>query len=422
MVSRVNIIGLGMGNPSLLTRDAAAALEGSELVIGSSRLLEALGETQARTVALVSPSAIAQELASAPERQASVVVSGDVGFYSGATALYEQLSQMELEVYPGISTLSYLCARLHRPWQDVYATSAHGRDCDVAGIVQTHRTSFFLLGGESSPATVCAELVSRGLAQVRVWVGERLSYEDERIICGSAADFVDKDFDALSAILVEYDHAHERGIASPWLPDEAFVRGSVPMTKEELRELAICKLRIRPDDVVWDVGSGTGSISVEAARAASAGQVFAIERDAEALALTRANCERFGLENVQIVEGEAPEALQGLAAPDRVFVGGSAGNLEQILRVALSANPALRLCVPSVTLETLSDCLRCVRELDLRKVDIVQVSVARACERGSYHLMRAENPIYLLLAEGPAADDAGEDAASTATSRDAEGR
>ncbi len=100
MVSRVNIIGLGMGNPSLLTRDAAAALEGSELVIGSSRLLEALGETQARTVALVSPSAIAQELASAPERQASVVVSGDVGFYSGATALYEQLSQMELEVYP----------------------------------------------------------------------------------------------------------------------------------------------------------------------------------------------------------------------------------------------------------------------------------------------------------------------------------
>ena len=401
MVSRVYVIGLGMGNPDTLTLGAWKALEKSELVIGSRRLVDALDGLSARRVALTSPQAIADELAASDVAVASVVMSGDVGFYSGARPLLRLLGGMDVEVLPGVSSLSYFCAQLRAPSHDVYATSAHGRACDVAAVVQAHARSFFLTGGASNVALMCGQLVRRGLGDVRVSVGERLSYEDERIVVGTAAELVEHTFDPLAVMLVENDHPLVPEVMAPSLPDRAFVRGDVPMTKEEVRELAICKLRIAPNATVWDVGSGTGSVTVEAARAAYAGQVLAIERDDVALALTRANVQAFGLTNVRVVEGAAPEALCGLDAPDRVFVGGSGGRLSQVLGAALRANPEVRVCVPVVTLETLSEALRCADELGLQDVEVVQVSVARARKLGGHHLMQAQNPVFLVTANGP---------------------
>lgn len=401
MVSRVYVIGLGMGNPDTLTLGAWKALEKSELVIGSRRLVDALEGLSTRRVALTSPQAIADELAASDVAVASVVMSGDVGFYSGARPLLRLLGGMNVEVLPGVSSLSYFCAQLRAPSHDVYATSAHGRDCDVAAVVQAHARSFFLTGGASNVALMCAQLVRRGLGDVRVSVGERLSYEDERIVVGTAAELVEHTFDPLAVMLVENDHPLVPEVMAPSLTDRAFVRGDVPMTKEEVRELAICKLRIAPNATVWDVGSGTGSVTVEAARAAYAGQVLAIERDDEALALTRANVQAFGLTNVRVVEGAAPEALCGLDVPDRVFVGGSGGQLAQVLGAALQANPEVRVCVPIVTLETLSEALRWADELGLQDVEVVQVSVARSRKLGGHHLMQAQNPVFLVTANGP---------------------
>lgn len=404
MVSEVYIIGLGMGDLGTLTLAAREALDRSGLVIGSARLLEELDGLACERLALVSSADIARALKASDARVASVVMSGDVGFYSGATALKPLLEGMEVRLVPGVSSLSYLCARLWTPWQDVFCASAHGRECDVAGIVQEHRRSFFLTGGTSSVGSLCETLAERGLGGVSVWVGERLSYPDERITSGVARELAGKAFDPLAVMLVENEGALRREVSSPYLPDEAFERGSVPMTKEEVRELVVCKLRVRPADVVWDVGAGTGSVTVELARAAFRGQILSIERNDEALALIRRNAETFGLTNVRVVAGTAPEALAGLPAPDRVFVGGSSGRLEAILRAALAANPAARLCVAAITLETLTEALRCIRELGLVGVDIVQVSVARSHEVAGYHMMRAENPVYLVCAEGVAVE------------------
>ena len=401
MVSEVYVIGMGMGNPDMLTCGAMRALESSELVIGSSRLLDSLADLSCRKVALVSSKAILDEIRTSDAAVASVVMSGDVGFYSGATSLMALLQGFDVHVIPGISSLSYFCARLGIPWQDVYATSAHGRECDAAGAVQAHARSFFLTGGTSSVSGICAELVRRGLGEVYVHVGERLSYADERLCEGTAAELSQMSFDPLSVLLVENERPLSPEVSSPFLPDEAFLRGSVPMTKEEVRELAVCKLRIRPTDTVWDVGCGTGSVSVEVARAAWKGQVFAIDRNEEAQALTKANVETFALTNVRVIAGEAPAALVDLPAPDRVFVGGTAGCLEDVLALAIRKNPQVRLCVPAVTLETLSEAMRCARELGLNNVDVVQVSVARAHEVGSYHMMRSENPVHLVVADGP---------------------
>lgn len=403
MVHKVYVIGMGMGNPATLTLAAREALRKSELIIGSPRLLDSLGGAGARLVPLVASGDIARELRDANEHAASVVMSGDVGFYSGATALFELLGDMDgvkVTTIPGVSSLAYLCAALQTTWQDAFVVSAHGRACDVAGSVQCHAKTFVLLGGQDSAANVCAQLVERNLAGVRVSVGERLSYEDERIVRGTAAELVDQSFKKLSVMLVENDHPLQVACSAPHLADSDFVRGKVPMTKEEVRELAICKLRILPTDVVWDVGAGTGSVSVEAARAAYAGQVFSVEKSDEALALLRANKETFRLPNLRIVAGEAPVALAQLPMPNCVFVGGTSGKLAEILRSVLAANPYARLCIVAITLETLSQALACVAELGLDAVDIVQVSVAKAHEVGTYHLMRANNPVYLLTAEG----------------------
>lgn len=405
MACKVYVIGMGMGNPRMLTVQARDALEQSELIIGSPRLLEALGNRGVPMVALVAPDAIAERLRQGEARVASVVMSGDVGLYSGATRLYERLHDMEVEAIPGISSLVYLCARLQVPWQDVLVVSAHGRRHDVVGAVQSHARVFVLAGGSVTPDHLCEQLVTRGLGHVSVWVGERLSYEDERVTHGTASELVRERFDQLSVMLVENDHPVVRPSAVPHLADEDFVRGKVPMTKEEVRKVILSKLDVRPTSVVWDVGAGTGSVSMEAAFAACEGLVCAVERNEEALALLERNKAVLDLPNVRIVAGEAPEALRGLPVPDRVFVGGSSGRLRAILEAALDANPRVRLCVAAITLETLSETLSCMAELAVTGVDIAQIAVAKAHEVGSYHLVRGGNPVYVISAHGLAGEE-----------------
>lgn len=397
----VYVIGAGMGNPQTLTVAACEALAASELIVGSARLLEGLGAYEARKVAHVRSADIVRELRASGARVASVVMSGDVGLHSGATGLYELLDGFDVRVISGVSSLSYLCARVQVPWQDARVVSVHGRAGDVEGAVQTNRKTFVLTGGAVRAGDVCARLTARGLGNVRVFVGERLSYADERVTCGTAAELAGQAFDGLAAMLVIHEGVQEGGPAAPCLGDEAFVRGEVPMTKEEVRALAVCKLRVLSAHVVWDVGAGTGSVSVELARAARAGVVCAVERDAVACALVQENARRLGVGNVRVVEGVAPEALAGLPVPDRVFVGGSCGRLGDILRAVVETNPCVRVCVSAIVIETLAEALRVMDELGMVHVDVTQVSIAKGRLVGGRHMMRGANPVYLVTADGP---------------------
>ena len=398
---KVYIIGIGLGNPDTLTVGARRAIEQSGALIGAPRLLEPYQDKPCEKLALIKSQEIADAIAGMDYDQVSVLMSGDIGFYSGATGLYELLGDADVQVVPGMSSLAYLCARLKTTWQDAHVVSAHGRPHNAAGAVHAHAKTFVLTGGAASPQGICAQLVERGLGDVQVIVGERLSYPDERIVRGTAEELAVQAFAPLSVMLVINNRPVAPTTFGPHLPDDAFVRGDVPMTKEEVRELALCKLRIRRDDTVWDVGAGTGSVSVEAARAACEGLVIAIEQNERACELLHRNRDAFGLGNLRIIMGEAPDALAGLPAPDRVFIGGSSGRLEQIVEAAVHANPAVRLCVTAISLETLARILSCARDLNLVNLDLVQVTVARSREIGSHHLMMGANPVYIACADGP---------------------
>ena len=394
---KVYLIGVGMGNPETLTVRALEAIRECPVLVGARRLLEPWAENH-QCVPLITAADIAEFIGKTPEGPVAVLLSGDTGFYSGARNLWPLLGSYEVETVPGISSLTYFCARIQTTWQDAKLVSAHGRAHNLVGEIQRNAKTFALTGGATGVEDVCRELAERGLGEVRLSVGERLSYSDERIVTGTAAELAGETFADLSVLLAE----NPDPVVRPWngsgLPDGAFLRGDVPMTKEEVRSLALSKLRLEEHHVVWDVGAGTGSVSVECALSCPAGRVYAVERKEEALALLAENRARFGAANLEIVAGTAPEALSGLPAPDRVFLGGTSGSLEEILQMVFRKNPAARVVCTAVTLETVGEAAKCFARLG--SPDMVQLSVTRTRPAGRYHLMDAQNPVWIFSGEG----------------------
>ena len=396
---KVYLIGVGMGNPGTMTAEALEAVRACPVLVGAPRLLESWAQDH-DCVPLIAGADIAEYIGKQQEGPIGVLLSGDTGFYSGAKRLWALLEDHEVVTLPGISSLSYFCAKLHTDWQDMKIVSAHGRSHNVVGEIQRNGRTFALTGGSTKAQDICRELTGRGLGDVTVSVGERLSYPDERVVTGTAAELAEETFADLSVLLA----VNPRPVTRPWngsgLPDEAFLRGNVPMTKEEVRALALSKLRLAERHVVWDVGAGTGSVSVECALSCPAGRVFAVEKKEEALALLEENRERFHAANLSIVGGTAPEALKDLPAPDRVFIGGTSGELGEILDVIFDKNPAARVVCTAVTLETVAEAAKLFAHME--GADMVQVSATRTRSAGRYHLMDAQNPVWIFSGEGRA--------------------
>ncbi len=181
--------------------------------------------------------------------------------------------------------------------------------------------------------------------------------------------------------------------------DEWFIRGEIPMTKSEVRAVSISRLELCRDNIVYDIGAGTGSVSVEAALKVPEGHVYAFEQKEEGCALIRANAEKAGVKNLTVVPGKAPESLYGYPAPDRVFLGGSSGNMEEILDLVTELNPAVQLVINVIALESLSQTMEWFRKKGWEP-EVVCMQVSRAAKRGPYHMMQAQNPIYVLTAQG----------------------
>lgn len=408
---KVTIIGAGPGNPDLLSRAALDAIDIADVVIGAHRALVGIDvPPDVVRCELVKTADIVAALTDAASWQRAVVVmTGDVGLFSGARRLVEALSgdaQVDVRVIPGISSASYLAARLARPWQDWRFASAHGVACDIVAEAERAGELFLVTSGGEDPSRLSGELVQAGFGDARVTVAERLSYPDERITCATASEIAGQTFDDLNVMLIEFAGGAGSPANSRWpyassgIPDELFIRGDVPMTKQEVRAVALAKLRLTATDTVWDVGAGTGSVSIEAALVARAGSVWAVERNATGVRLIRENADAFGCGNVHAVPGVAPEALAKLPVPDAVFVGGSAGELPSIVEAALEKNSQVRLCVPCVTVETLTEACALLSGSRFKGFEACQVSAARAEAVGSHHLMKAQNPVFLVSARG----------------------
>ena len=397
----VTLIGMGSGTPELLTAQGLAALQSADLIIGAKRLLEHLptGCTENRK-AFYKPENILSCLSEFPAANAALLYSGDTGFYSGASKLLPMLRAFGISarVLPGISSVQLLSAAIGRPWQDWKLVSAHGCACDPAAecLTAEGRPVFFLTGGTETPATLCAKLADAGLGDAHGIIGENLGTPQEHLAFGTVQTLAANACAPLSVLLIEHTVLPAR--RTPGFPDDAFIRGEVPMTKQEVRAAALAKLAVRPTDTLWDVGAGTGSVSVELALAAPRGHVYAVECVPDACALIRQNREKFHAYNLSLIEGTAPQVLADLPAPDAVFIGGTKGSMAEVVDAALAKNPNARLCISAIALETLSAAIAALAAHG-QTVEVTQLAVSRTRPAGKLHLLMANNPIFLITGE-----------------------
>ena len=385
------IVGAGTGSVITLTREAEGLIRTCPCVIATERIAEGFRELRAdiRTV----PYTKTLDFVQSEPGDVAVLVSGDTGFFSAAQSLAASLKgTANVRFVAGIGSLQYFCAAIGTRYDDAALISLHGRDGELLGAVSYNRRVLALTGGDNSASAVCSRLASAGLGRVSVTIGENLGSARERIVRGTAAELALENTSGLAVMLIE--NGASTNSALP-LRDSDFIRGNVPMTKEEIRWLAAAKLRISPTDTVFDIGAGTGSCAIEFARRASRGRVFAIERNTAALELIALNRVKTGAYNVEIVNAEAPDGLGTLPVPDCVFIGGSGRNLSVILSLLIEKNPRLRIVITAITLETLFEATSVLKNLGI-DAETVQISAVRTQKTGNYSMFAGLNPVFII--------------------------
>lgn len=396
----ISCIGIGMGTLDTLTHEAAETIRNADILFGAKRILESvehmpglLHESQERVEEYRSAQ-IAEYLSTRPHLTRIVILmSGDVGFYSGARLVQDAFPDEKIDYYCGISSVVYFASKVPTSWQDAKLLSAHGRSLNLLNCVQRYPKIIMIVSGVEDVRAICQELVEAEMTYVHVTVGTNLSYQEETVTSGTPEAFLQAETTGLHIMLIENPQA--KHIIVPGMSDESFVRGKVPMTKEEIRILSVAKLQLTEDSIVYDVGAGTGSVSMECARLCTNGTVYAVERNPEGIALIRENSKKLRLSNVKAIEGLAPEALMDLPAPTHAFIGGSAGNMGEILDVLRAKNPSVRIVINTIALESISEVMQLLKERGY-DADIVQISAAKSRVLGRYHMMTGLNPVYII--------------------------
>lgn len=413
-VLQITLAGIGMGNVKGLTGEVENAVREADVLLGAERILAGFSFKSERHPFYQAEQIIpylqkVQETSPYMERRKIVILfSGDSGFYSGCQPLYTALKKEICEghlcaslcVLPGISCVAYLAACTGESYHDAAVYSMHGKELyNLVNRVKRNTKTFLLTSGVQDMKRVGRELSAARMSACEMIVGYQLSYPEERIEHLLPPACTELKEEGLYTCLIKNPYAEQRKLTHG-MADGQFIRREypgekVPMTKEEVREISICKLHLRDRAVVYDIGSGTGSIAVEMAGLSDEIQVYAVEQKEEAASLIEENKEKFGLQNIHVVNAMAPEGLADLPAPTQAFIGGSGGRLKEILSVLWNKNRKMRVVINAVSMETICEMKEILPMYQIREKEIVQVQVSRAREAGKYHLMQAENPVWI---------------------------
>ena len=410
------LVGTGVGGAGAVTKEAEEAIASAEVLFGAKTVLDKLievceGARSKTTVPIYDSPKILKYLSEhAGIQRAAVAYSGDSGFYSGASLMRlwleknpEAAEGLDVQMICGISSVSWFASRAGIPWQDWKILSSHGRYCNVIGQVRRNSECFLLLSGVKDlrkTGSMLADAQKRGvLGNLRLIYGYELSRPAEKICTCTAQELTQATEEGLYVLYIKHEQAADCPVV-PGLPDDAFIRGKAPMTSSEIRSLSLCRLGLTSKAVLWDVGAGTGSVSIEAALACPEGKVLSIEFKKDALALLEQNRAKYCLQNMEIVQARAPEALSDLPDPTHVFIGGSGGEIGDILKAVFSRNREARVVVNCITSETLAALQTALKELMVRDLQCTQVIVNREEMLGHYHYLRAGNPVFIISFTG----------------------
>ena len=309
-----------------------------------------------------------------------------------------------VRILPGISSVATLAARVGESYEDAAILSMHGKKLNrLSATVESHEKVFLLTSGSADIRKIGHLFAEAGLTDCEVIVGYQLSYPEESIRILTPGQCEDITEEGLYTCLIRNPHWQPERLTHG-RADTCFLRDAsgteeklrrTPMTKEEVREVSICKLHLTQNAVVYDIGSGTGSVAIEIAGVPGGVQVYAIERKPEAVELLRKNRAQFHMDNIQIIEAPAPEGLEELPVPTHAFIGGSGGKLMDILQVLYRKNPHMRIVINAISMETIAELKEVLDTFPMEEEEILQMQVSRVKKLLSYHLPQAENPVWI---------------------------
>ena len=406
------LAGIGMGSKVGQTQEVQHAIETADILLGAERMIERYSAKIEKRPYYMTEQ-ILPYLEQLPENgitaqkdplRVTVLFSGDTGFYSGCRKLYVALQEAvaigalnaEVRILPGISSVATLAARVGESYEDAAILSMHGKKLNrLSTTVESHEKVFLLTSGSEDIRKIGRSLAEAGLTDCEVTVGYQLSYPEESIRILTPGQCEEITEEGLYTCLIRNPHWQPERLTHG-RADICFLRDAkTPMTKEEVREVSICKLHLTQNAVVYDIGSGTGSVAIEIAGVPGRVQVYAIERKPEAVELLRKNRAHFHMDNIQIIEAPAPEGLEELPVPTHAFIGGSGGRLLDILRVLYRKNPHMRIVINAISMETIAELKEVLDTFPVEEEEILQMQVSRVKKLLSYHLPQAENPVWI---------------------------
>ena len=393
-MKEINIIGIGMSKKTL-TQEALKLIEEADILIGAKRLVDEFSYLNKDSYNAYLSNDVLAIVNETDAKNIAILMSGDVGFYSGAEKLVDTLIDYNPNLIAGISSVSYFFSKCKLPWKDANLISCHGLDTNIVSSVRRNRYTFALTG--KNIPELADKLVDYGFGDLNVWVGENLGSEDELITYSQINELNNKKHSSLTVLIIEnpdYDSRIRCGI-----PDDEFIRGKVPMTKSEVRAVCISKLSLKPNDVAFDIGCGTGSVTIEMALSAYDGKVYAFDKNEDAIDLLDKNSKKFHIDNIEGICGLAPECLKDIPSPDVAFIGGSSGNMDEIVSYLYSKNNKIRFVITAVTLENAMAGLDALKNIGING-DIVQVAVSKGKPIGDLHMLIAQNPIFIISGSG----------------------
>jgi len=406
---KITIIGIGDDGFEGLTRHALELISSAGTLMGPANLLAKVTPGKQQTITLSTDLAqVAKEIDSAQTPPLVLLASGDPLFYGTARFLCEKLGKDRFEVLPHVSSMQLAFARVKESWDEAYltnlATQALPRVVDK--IRSAEKVGVFT-SDENSPARLAQALLDKGINYFTAYVCENLGGPDERVTRGTLAEIAAETFHTLNVmVLVRHPNAPDRPLTMQGKrlfgnPDECFLQSRPKrglLTQSEVRVIALAEMDLGATSVVWDVGAGSGSVAIESAQLAPAGQVFAIEMDPEDYNLLIENSRTFGTENLTPVLGEAPQAWEDLPDPDAIFVGGTGRSVVKLVQSAWSRlRTGGRLVANVASLDNLTSVERALRDLSVEP-RVLMINLSRSQQQFESLRLEAANPSFLIIA------------------------
>ncbi|MAT71155.1 MAG: cobalamin biosynthesis bifunctional protein CbiET [Planctomycetaceae bacterium] len=406
--SQVSIIGLGDDGLDGAPENARRLILDANLLVGAERVMALIPQTAAKRVTLGADMEAAAAEIEAAAGPVAVVVTGDPLFYGRARYFFERLGRERCDIVPHVSSMQLAFARVKESWDEAYLTDLANHPLDsVIDRIRTAQKAGLFTTEDCGPAAVAKALLDRRIDYFTAYVCENLGARNECVTRGTLAEIAGQQFGPLNVMILirsseAPDSPRDPAIRSLFgNPDELFVQSKPNdglLTRAEVRSVALAQLGLSSHSVIWDVGAGSGSVSVEAAQLAPGGRVFAIEQDGDEAELIRENAERFGVANVTPVVGRAPECWDELPDPDAVFIEGSGREVSRLADLAFARLRTHGRLVASVrSIEGVHEVRQALKS-KAAELNVLMLNLARGADQLDRLRFDALNPAFLVSA------------------------